>query len=124
MQPRMRLSDDRMTRDPRAETKRHPAKALILALFLINGPLSGCTSEPFVDGRREAGSTRPIGPSTIHRVAICYNGRTTEAEAVLRLAESECAKTDRAPQYDGEDPFECAMNNPTRAFFRCVTPRG
>ncbi len=83
-------------------------------------PLWGCGSAPFVDGRREAGQTAPVGPSTPDRVAICYSNRGTTPKDVLKLAQSECAKTNRAAQFDGQDPFRCALLAPTRAFFKCV----
>ncbi len=114
-----------MSGDPRIRPQKSPARAWILAAFVafpgLTG-LAGCASEPFVDGRREAGSTRPVGPSSANRVAICYNSRATTPEAVWQLAESECAKTDRVPQYQGQDALSCSIVNPTRIFFRCVAP--
>ncbi|MBT5241925.1 MAG: hypothetical protein HN793_05345 [Rhodospirillaceae bacterium] len=97
-------------------------KACILAAFTILSTLSGCASEPFVDGRREAGSSRTVGRSGLNRVAICYNSRSTTPDAVRQLAESECAKTDRVPLYDGEDILSCSIASPTRVFFRCMAP--
>ena len=122
MQPGIHDFAERKTGGLRLWAQIQSTRAWILALFLVCGLLSGCAADPFVDGRREAGSTRNIGPSTLNRVAICFNGRTTPQEAVLELAESECAKTDRVPQYDGQDRFSCTWGNPTRAFFRCVAP--
>ena len=123
VQPRITLSDRIITVDLPCKTQRHAAKAQILAVFLACGLFGGCASDPFIDGRREAGSTRPLGPSTVNRVAICYNSRSTTPEAVMQLAESECAKTDRVPRYDGEDILDCSLVNPTRAYFRCVAPQ-
>lgn len=122
MQPGIYDLDDRMIRSLRSKAQFCSTRAWILAVFLASGVVSGCASEPFVDGRREAGSTRNIGPSTLNRVAICFNSRTTPQEAVLELAESECAKTDRVPRYEGQDRFDCTWGNPSRAFFRCVAP--
>ena len=99
-----------------------PARTWILATFVAVSSLYGCAAEPFVDGRREAGSTRAVGPSGVSRVAICYNGRSTTPEAVWQLAESECAKTDRVPRYERQEGFACSIANPTRIFFRCVAP--
>ena len=124
VQPKIRPSDCIITPDALTMTQRCSGKAWVLAVFLGFGLLSGCASEPFVDGRREAGSTRPLGPSTVNRVAICYNSRSTTPETVLALAESECAKTDRVPRFDGEDIMDCSVVNPTRAYFRCVAPQG
>ncbi len=122
VQPGMMFFADGRGAGPRAGTQARSTRVWILAVFLGLGLTSGCTSDPFVDGRREAGATRNIGPSTLNRVAICFNGRTTPQQAVLELAESECAKTDRVPQYDGQDRFSCTWGNPTRAFYRCVAP--
>ena len=107
--------------DRAARARQKSIRPSILAFFLVFSLISGCTSEPFIDGRREAGSTRTLGPSTPNRVAICYNSRTTTPEAVKQLAESECAKTDRLPLYDGENIMDCSVINPTRVYFRCVT---
>ena len=123
VQPGISFSDHRMTHNFRLKTQGQPAKGWILVVFLMSGLFSACSSDPFIDGRREAGATRDIGPSTVNRVAICYNSRSTTAEAVLRLAESECAITERVPRYDGEDIFACSVVNPTRAYFRCVAPK-
>ena len=90
-----------------------------LALGLI---LSGCASAPFVDGRREAGQIAPVGLSTPDRVAICYSSRGTTPRAVLALAQTECAKTNRNAVFDTQDEFRCALLAPTRAFFKCVGP--
>lgn len=124
VQPRIRKSFDRIRPGVGAAREKGTIIGWILALFLGFGLLSGCASEPFIDGRREAGSTRPIGPSTPNRVAICYNSRTTTPEVIRQLAESECAKTDRIPRFDGQDMLECSWDNPTRVFFRCVAAQG
>jgi hypothetical protein len=81
---------------------------------------SACGGAPYVDSRREAGQTTPVGMSTPDRVAICYSSRSTTQETLLQMANVECAKTNRAAQYEGQDGFACVMFAPTRAFFRCV----
>ena len=111
-----------MSIDLRIRPQERRPKAWILAAFATVLALAGCASEPFVDGRREAGSTRTVGPSTADRVAICYNSRRTTPEMVWQLAESECAKTERVPRYDGQDALSCSIASPTRIFFRCVAP--
>ncbi|MBL8628644.1 MAG: hypothetical protein JNM81_03380 [Rhodospirillaceae bacterium] len=78
--------------------------------------------KPFIDGRREAGQTTPIGPSTPDRVAVCYSSQSATPAEVTALAKTECAKTNRAPVFDGQDQFRCALFAPTRAFFKCVAP--
>ena len=97
---------------------RHTAR--LCSAVMIALPLWGCGTAPFVDGRREAGQTTPVGPSTPDRVAICYSSRGATPKDVLKLAQSECAKTNRAAQFDGQDTFRCALLAPTRAFFKCV----
>jgi len=121
VQPRRSFLDRFVQHHRAARARQKSINPSILGFCLVFGLISGCTSEPFIDGRREAGSIRPIGPSTANRVAICYNSRTTTPEAVKQLAESECAKTDRFPQYDGEDIMDCSIASPTRAYFLCVT---
>jgi hypothetical protein len=96
--------------------KRVHARAIIATALM----LGGCASAPFVDGRREAGQVAPVGVSTPDRVAICYSIRGTTPRDVLELAKSECAKTGRTAQFDGQDEFRCALLTPTRAFFKCV----
>lgn len=93
------------------------AGALVLGLAF-----SGCASAPFVDGRREAGQIAPVGMSTPDRVAICYSSRGTTPRAVIALAQTECAKTNRNAVFDTQDEMRCALLAPTRAFFRCVGP--
>lgn len=101
-------------------SKKIALNAWITAVFLATTALAGCASEPFVDGRREAGSTRTVGRSSASVVAICYNSRSTTPQVVWQMAESECAKTDRIPKYDREEVMSCSVANPTRIIFRCV----
>lgn len=82
--------------------------------------LGACGTAPYVDSRREAGQTTPVGWSTPDRVAICYSSNSTTPAAVLRLAESECAKTGRTAEFDSQDVGGCVLLAPTRAFFQCV----
>lgn len=83
--------------------------------------LGACGSAPYVDSRREAGQTAPVGLSTPNLVAICYSSSATAAADVMKLAESECAKTARVPEFDREDRWACTMLTPRRTFYRCVT---
>lgn len=77
--------------------------------------LAACTG-----ARREAGQREPVGPSTLDRVAICYSTRDSAQDTVLRLAESECAKTSRVPVRAFEQPWGCTMVSPRRIYFDCV----
>jgi hypothetical protein len=97
----------------------HLKPHLVFAVALA-ATVSGCASAPFVDGRREAGQTAPVGMSTPDRVAVCYSSRGTTPSAVIALAQTECAKTNRTAVFDGQDPLRCALLAPTRAFFRCM----
>ena len=94
-------------------------RRFVLAVAL-SGPLLGCGTAPYVDSRREAGQTALVGTSTQDRVAICYSSNAATPGALLRLAESECAKTGRTARFDGQDFGGCVLLAPTRAFFRCV----
>jgi len=106
----------------RFTTEKMAVNAFVLEGFLALAGLSGCAIDPFIDGRREAGSSRSVGRSTANTVAICYNSRSTTPAAVMQMAESECAKTDRVPRFDREDVLSCSISNPTRAYFKCVSP--
>lgn len=96
-------------------TLRGAAGAVLVALAL-----AGCGTKPFVDGRREAGQIAPVGASTPDRVAICYSSHSSTPAEILALANTECAKTARTAQFDGQQDFQCALLAPTRAFFKCV----
>ena len=98
-----------------------PIRAMLAGLVAIL-TLAGCGTAPFVDGRREAGQTTPVGVSTPDRVAVCYSSQSATPAQVIALAETECAKTNRRAQFDGQDPLRCALLAPTRAFFKCVGP--
>jgi hypothetical protein len=81
--------------------------------------LAACAA-PYVDSRREAGQLTPVGTSNPNRVAICYSKTDTSAEEIVKLAESECAKTGRVPKLDHEDRWTCTMVAPRRIFYSCV----
>ena len=90
--------------------------ALALAALLI----SACGTPAYVDSRREAGQKAPVGPSTPDLVAICSSSSGSAATDVIKLAESECAKTDRIPELQREERWTCTMLAPRRVFYRCV----
>ena len=89
--------------------------ALALALLL-----GACGTAPYVDSRREAGQREPVGTSTPDTVAICYSSQSTTPEEIYKLAESECAKTGRAPELADQADWSCTLFAPTRIFYRCV----
>ena len=94
--------------------------ALWLAVETVALGLSACSSAPYVDSRREAGQTGTVGASNPNRAAICYSSLSTTPAAVMKLAESECAKTGRIPQFSHQESAACTLAAPTRAFFSCV----
>ena len=82
--------------------------------------LAACGTGAYVDSRREAGQKNPVGTSTPDKVAICYSNAAGAGEQLMKMAESECAKTGRVPVRDHEDRWSCTMLTPRRIFFRCV----
>jgi len=82
--------------------------------------LGACGSAPYVDSRREAGQREPLGASTPDLVAICYSSQNATPEEIHALAESECAKTGRAPVLADQTGWSCTLFAPTRVFYRCV----
>jgi len=95
--------------------------ALWLSAGFIALSLSGCGGAPYVDTRREAGQTQPVGASTPDMVAICYSSQSTTPGELLSMAESECAKTDRTARFSHQETASCSLMTPTHAYFRCVT---
>ncbi len=80
--------------------------------------LSGCRAfDPFVDARREAGQVAPVGSSTVDSPVICYG--FAEPEEVEKLAQNECAKTNRVAVFEQKENFKCALFAPQRAIYRC-----
>ncbi|MGE4062246.1 MAG: hypothetical protein AB7E79_02665 [Rhodospirillaceae bacterium] len=90
------------------------------ALLVLSWLVGGCASGPYVDSRREAGQREPVGASTPDTVAICYSRQTATPEQIYKLAESECAKTGRAPLLADQVDWSCTLFAPTRIFYRCV----
>ena len=96
--------------------RRSTAAGLMLVLTAL---LGGCAGQPYLDVRREAGQRIKVGPSNDDVVAICHAGTDAPPE-VLKMAESECARTGRVPRYETRTRFTCALRTPTRSYFRCV----
>ncbi|MDX2222816.1 MAG: hypothetical protein SFV21_08710 [Rhodospirillaceae bacterium] len=101
--------------------QRHPSRAALALLAAVAAAAAGCAGAPYVDSRREAGQTAAVGTSTPDRVAICYSDSATTPQALLQMADAECAKTGRRARFDRQDKFSCALRAPTRAYFRCVS---
>lgn len=94
---------------------RYSQRAVLMGAVLM---LAACAGEPWVDTRREAGSTEPVGESTPDRVAICHAGSTDRA-ILQGMAARECAKTGRTPHYVGTSRLQCRLVTPHRSFFDC-----
>lgn len=79
----------------------------------------GCTQEPFIDSRREAGSPYTVGESKPERIAICYNPYSTNANEITKMAQEACQKTNREAAYDGHNYWSCRVLWPHRVYYRC-----
>ena len=91
-------------------------KSILGFVFLV----SACGQvTPFVDAHREAGQIELVGQSTPDTVAVCYNPLWSDKEKVKKLAEQECAKTNRKAGYSDVKWFSCCLINPTTAFYDC-----
>ena len=92
-------------------------KKFILGFALL---LSACGQvTPFVDARREAGQVQLVGQSTPDKIAVCYNPIWSDKNLVEKLAQQECAKTNRKAIYDDTKWFSCCLINPSTAFYDC-----
>jgi hypothetical protein len=83
--------------------------------------LSGCARpEPFVFNNSEF-DRRAFGrPASVPGlVQICYSSTATTSDAVIRLAEAECAKFGKTPQMIGQDISVCPMTTPVTANYLC-----
>lgn len=88
---------------------------LFLLLFTF-----GCSQfNPYIDSRREAGVIGTIGPSTKDKVSICYNSLQAKPEQIISMAESECAKTGRTPEFYQQKYWDCSLFTPTRVEYLC-----
>ena len=90
-------------------------KLFILAVLFFGG----CTQEPFIDSRREAGSPYTVGESKPDRIAICYNPYSTNANEIIKMAQEACQKTNREAAYDGHNYWSCRVFWPHRVYYRC-----
>lgn len=74
---------------------------------------------PFVDSRREAGQTEPVGQSTPDRIAVCYNPLWDDPQTVMDLAVQACDGRKKQAQYDTTKYFTCRLATPNTAFYNC-----
>lgn len=91
-------------------------RLLFICLFSC---LSACSLSPFVDVRREAGTTDLVGRSTRETVAVCYNALTTTPAAVRAVAEQECAKQKKHAVFIRQTEASCRLLLPAHAYYAC-----
>jgi hypothetical protein len=103
--------------------KRHRRAGLpaSVGLLVLAGLLAAC-GQPFVDSRREAGSTATVGTSTPDAPVVCYAKGETTPQEVGAMAQAVCARSGRVARFDGEDVMHCRLMQPWRARFTCVAP--
>ncbi len=87
---------------------------------LIAATLVGGCAAPYVDSRREAGKREPVGASTADLVAICTSSYGSNRDAAKKLADLECAKSERKAVFDHESSLACTLLAPTQVFYRCM----
>jgi hypothetical protein len=106
---------------PRSHVDFWPFRRLTGGLAALVVVLFGCAKpEPFVYAPSEF-DRRNIGrPAAVPGVVqVCYHGPATTAEAVLRVAETECAKFGKTPQMIGQEIADCPMATPVAAKYLC-----
>ena len=96
-------------------------KKTIISICIISFlSLTACSEvRPFIDTRREAGQTVPIGQSTKNRIAICYNPIWDNLESIEKLAQDACSDQKKKPVEDGKKYFNCRLMTPNTAFYKC-----
>ncbi len=105
------------------ENRIRPASNITLfgAMCALAAVTAGCARpEPFVLNPSEF-ERRSIGkPARIPGVIqVCYAANVTSADAVVRLAEDECAKFGKTPQMIGQDISDCPAVTPITANYLC-----
>ena len=105
------------------ENRIQPSSNVVLigAVCALAAIAAGCARpEPFVLNPSEF-ERRSIGkPARIPGVVqVCYAANVTSAEAVVRLAENECAKFGKTSQMIKQDISECPMATPITANYLC-----
>lgn len=101
----------------RVRSAARPPFAAVLAIAL--SLVSGCTGDPWVDSRREAGETTTVGRSTLDHPAICYASGATTSDQLYRMAQEVCDRTGRVAVYQGVEKWQCRLTTPHRAIFLC-----
>lgn len=94
----------------------HYKKLVLICLLSVVFLLSACA--PFVDARREAGVSEPVGSSTDDNPAICYGLFGSQAD-IDALAANECAKTGRKAVLKQKENFACYLFTPQKAVYEC-----
>lgn len=82
--------------------------------------VSACSSDPWVDSRREAGSLQTVGDSHPDRPVVCYAGDLADqASKIQTLADNVCAISGRHARYIGSTRWQCRLVTPHKAYFVC-----
>lgn len=80
----------------------------------------GCSQvEPFIDARREAGTTQPVGSSTKQYPVVCYGlfGNAAERQA---LAQSVCDESNTIAVLKDTSYFDCKLLTPLKETYQCT----
>lgn len=100
-------------------------RAFFAAMALAVGSaaaLGGCSrAEPHVYraaefDRRTLGKAPVVVPGEIQ---VCYSKQGTGPDAVVRLAEEECAKYGKSAQFIGNEIYNCPLSTPVSARYYC-----
>jgi hypothetical protein len=84
---------------------------------------SGCARpelEPYVFRASEFERKNIGRPASIPGlIQVCYSGSATTSDAVIRVAEAECAKFGKTAQMFRQDISECPLTMPVTATYLC-----
>ena len=94
---------------------------MIGAAWAFISVVTGCARpEPYVfkssEFDRRSFSRQASVPGLVQ---ICYSATATTSDAVVRMAEEECAKYGKTPQMIGQDISVCPMATPVTANYLC-----
>lgn len=92
-----------------------------VAVLLIGqgAMLSACSGPAWVDSRREAGTITTRGESQPDRPVICFDEGMTSAAQLQAMADQVCAQTKRHARFLGVTRWQCSLDTPHRAYYRC-----
>lgn len=94
-------------------------QAAVLLLLGQGVLLTGCGGPAWVDSRREAGTTTTRGESQPDRPVICFDEDSTSPAQLQAMADQVCAQTKRHARFLGVTRWQCSVDTPHRAYYRC-----